>query len=122
MAVTLTLRADKIIHVDVTCNNVLSDVVFFEIIEELRNINKIHNAVFPCIISANKQVHIEKEVKDLVKCKLFKKYTLASAVITQSEPQHLLVNVFLRLSHLKSPVRSFKTKERALIWLQQYAS
>ncbi|MEQ1733764.1 MAG: hypothetical protein ABL940_08825 [Bacteroidia bacterium] len=122
MSVILTLRPDNIIHVDVTCNEVLSNVEFFEIIDELRIINKMHNTVFPCIITANEQVHIEKDVKDLVKSKLFKKYTLASAIITPNESQHLYVNVFLRLSHLKSPVRSFKTKERALIWLQQYAN
>ncbi len=122
MSVILTLRTDNIIHVDVTSSSVLSDIEFFKIIDGLRTINKTHNAVFPCIITANEQVHIEKEVKDLVKSKLFKKYTTASAVITLSESQHLLVNVFLRLSQLKSPVRSFKTKERALIWLQQYAN
>ena len=122
MSIILTLRIDNIIHVDVTSSSVLSDIEFFKIIDGLRTINKTHNAVFPCIITANEQVHVEKEVKDLVKSKLFKKYTTASAVITFSESQHLLVNVFLRLSQLKSPVRSFKTKERALIWLQQYAN
>jgi hypothetical protein len=122
MPVILTLRPDNIVHVDVTCNEVLSNVEFFEIIDELRIINKAHNTVFPCIITANDQVHIEKDVKDLVKSKLFKKYTSANAIITLSESQHLYVNLFLRLSHLKSPVRSFKTKERALIWLQQYAN
>ncbi len=122
MAITLTLRSDKIIHVDATSIDVLGYKEFFEIADELRSFNKKYDTIFPCVITAKEDVLIEHEFKGLIKSKFFNKYTLASAVITNSDSQRLMVTIFARVAQLKSPIRSFKTKQKALIWLQQYAN
>lgn len=122
MSVILTLRPDKIIHVDATCADVLGYKEFFEIADELRSFNKEFNTTFPCVITAKEDILIEHEFKGLIKSKFFKNYTSANAIITNSNSQRLMVNVFVRVAQLKSPIRSFKTKQKALIWLQQYAN
>jgi hypothetical protein len=120
MPIELTLRDDKIVHVDITSSHVLNTQVFFEIADKLREFKKLHNSPLPCIITTNPNIVIDKAVRDLLKSKFFKNHTSAGAIVSSIEAQVLFVNVFVRIAKLHNPVRMFKTREKALIWLQQY--
>lgn len=46
-------------------------------------------------------------------------YTLALALVIQELPQRLLANFYFKLKKVDYPVKTFKTEELAVEWLQQ---
>jgi hypothetical protein len=117
-AAFVSLRSDNIIHItfkpieDFTIDNAL------EIFEAVYIIGK--GKKFPTLISINKYMNIESDVRKLWAASSVNKYSYAEAMVLNNIANKLIGNFYIQINKPTVPTQIFTQEKEAIEWLREF--
>jgi hypothetical protein len=117
-ASSVSLRSDGIIHVLLDTERVFGIDDLREVDKEILKMGK--GRAFPTLITSRRDDTVTTpEVRQSAASKE-RTHSVASAFVTQSVIQKLIVNFYIFFHKPARPTRMFNSKEKAIEWLRQF--
>ena len=108
-------------------DNILLNEMFDNIEIDLKDVNENYDAAlkltagkkFLSLVIVSPFTTITKEARELANKEIMYKNTVAQAIIVQSLANRLLANFIVKFYKPFCPVKLFKNKEDAIVWLNE---
>jgi hypothetical protein len=115
---TIEMRDDGILHLHADGDQII-DMRLYEVL--INGIAEMSGGKRVPILSTTDDLTLpDEEVKSYFMKPEANPYCLANALIAPSLPQKLLSNLFIRIMRPARPIKLFRTKEEAIVWLKTF--
>lgn len=112
---SLALRSDGILQVGLTPDLTYDEQEAISVINDIYDFTE--NRKYLILVLSAKYSNITVEAMRVLATEKGMGYALAKAYVIDSLPQKIMANFYLRVFKSVEPVKFFKTKEEAEIWL-----